>query len=235
MKKKIQTNEHYFYSAMSVLCFLFVVLGFGNFYGSHLIATEKIPAVIHVHAAIFFIWILLFVTQAVLIFKKKISLHMKTGQAALVVAAAMLLSGFFTARFAAQTGHTGIPGLQFPASEGFLLLNLASLLLFIILVTTGWFFRNTPETHKRLMLMASAAGLAPPAISRLPGISGVTPAIAGFVMIFILAGPVYDLIVYRKVHKAYLFSLPLVAFILPPVVAQLSSTELWIKVAHYLT
>jgi hypothetical protein len=234
---KFQTKEsdHKFFTFMSLATFFAVTIGFGNFYGRHLIAqNEPIATVIHIHGAVFLTWILTFVLQVYFAAKNKISLHMRVGKVAILIAAVMLVSGVLTSLYAAKTGHMGIPGVEFPTVEGFLLLNLSSLTVFIILSSAGWVYRNKPQFHKRFMLMATVAGLAPPGISRLPGLSGTTPAIAGTVLVFILLGPLYDLKFHKKIHSAYIYSLPLVIFILPPVVTILSATSVWISISRFL-
>jgi hypothetical protein len=230
-----QDSDHKFFTFMSLATFTAVTVGFGNFYG-HRLVTQQVPiaTVIHIHGAVFLAWILTFVLQVYFAAKNKITVHMKVGKAAIFIAVAMLLSGFMTSLYAAKTGHMGIPGVEFPTIEGFLLLNLSSLTVFIILTSAGWIYRNKPQFHKRFMLMATVAGLAPPGISRLPGLSGTTPAIAGTVLVFILLGPLYDLKFHKKIHRAYLYSLPLVIFILPPVVTILSSTSVWLSVTQFL-
>lgn len=230
-----RASDHKFFTYMSLASFFFVVVGFGNFYGRRVFTQpEPVSTIIHIHGAVFFSWIVAFVLQVYFITKNKIQLHMKVGKAAVIIAVAMLLSGFLTSVYAAKTGELGIPGVMFPTIEGFLLLNLASLAVFIFLAAAGWWNRNRPQYHKRFMLMATVAGLVPPGISRLPLLSGITPAIAATVMFFVLLGPIYDWKVHGKPHKAYLISLPLVIFILPPVVTAISSTEAWKSIAYFL-
>ena len=228
-------SDHKFFTFMSLAAFFAVVVGFGNVYGRRLVSQpEPIPTIIHIHGAVFLSWVITFVLQVYFVVKYKMALHIKLGKAATVIALAMLVSGFLTSIHAARTGHSGIPGVEFPTVEGFLLLNLSSLTVFLILAGAGWWFRNKPQTHKRLMLMATVAGLAPPGISRLPLLSGTTPAIAAVVMIFVSMGLIYDWKVHGKPHKSYLYSLPLVIFILPPIVTALASTEMWKRIADSL-
>lgn len=160
--------------------------------------------------------------------------HYRLGKMGIVLAGLMLFSAFFTALEAARQGHLGIPGVEFPTVGGFLFLNLASACIFTILAFAGWLLREKPHLHKRLMLMATVAGLAPPGISRLPLFSGHTPAIAAFTMLFIFAGPIYDWRTLGKPSKAYLFSLPLVVFILPPVVTAITGAAWWQEFTTYL-
>jgi hypothetical protein len=84
------------------------------------------------------------------------------------------------------------------------------------------------------MLTATVGGLLPPAIARLPFVAGHPPAIALVAIAFLLAGPAYDVIALRRVHLAYLASIPAAILATPPVASALSSTEAWRHVARLL-
>jgi hypothetical protein len=111
----------------------------------------------------------------------------------MVLAGLMLATGLTAAIEAARAGHKGIPGVEFPTREGFLLLDVVSACVFSALVAAGWRWRRRPQAHKRLMLAATVAGLVPPGISRLPGVAGHDGAIAALAIAFLLVGPTYDL------------------------------------------
>jgi hypothetical protein len=84
------------------------------------------------------------------------------------------------------------------------------------------------------MLMATVGGLLGPGVSRLPFASGRPPVIGVLALAFLLAGPVYDLVTRRRVHQAYLWGGLLAVATLPPVVAQLSASAVWHRVASWL-
>jgi hypothetical protein len=106
--------------------------------------------------------------------------------------------------------------------------------VFAALVGAGWYFRRSSQTHKRLMLMATAGALVGPGVSRLPFVSGKPPVIGMLALAFLLAGPVYDLVTRRRVHLAYVWSVLLALLAIPPVVAQLSATAVWHSMAAWL-
>lgn len=229
------TNEHRFFSTMAIFLFVVITLGFANTYGTRIfLDNESVPSVIHIHAFIFCSWLILFIAQCFSILKKNITLHKMIGSLGMILAGVMLFSGIITGVAAAKIGHLGIPGVEFPTVDGFLLLNISSACIFTILAFAGWVYRQDPQTHKRLMLMATVAGLAPPGISRLPLLSGHTPAIAAFTIFVIAIGPLYDWRRIGRPHPAYFYSLPLVLFILPPVVLALSETPMWKSIAGLL-
>jgi len=223
-----------FYATMSVVATAVIVAGFASTYGPKVISgSARVPAVIHVHAALFACWLVLFVGQTVLVMRGHVLAHTRVGNAGMALAGLMLATGFAAAVDAARGGHKGIPGVEFPTREGFLLLNLASVCVFSTLVAAGWWWRRRPQAHKRLMLAATVAGLMPPGISRLPGVAGHDGAIAGVAIAFLLVGPVYDLATRRRIHPAYA-GLLLAVLIVPPVVIQLSGTEAWHALAAWM-
>lgn len=209
---------------MSILTTGVILLGFLNTYGRRLwVAQEPVSPVIHVHAFLFTTWLFVFIAQCVFASRRKMALHVKLGSAGIILAGMMLFAALAAALESLRQGHLGIPGVLFPSKEGFFLLNMNSALIFTILTFAAWTQRHQPETHKRWMLMATVAGLAPPGISRLPLIAGHTPLVALTVIAFVSAGPIHDWLTTGRVHRAYLYSLPLVVLILPPVVAALAS------------
>ncbi len=228
-------TDRRFYATMSVVAAAVILTGFANTYGPKVLAGgPRVPSIVHLHAAVFTCWLVLFVAQTVLVARGHVALHMRLGNAGMVLAGVMLGVGLATAIATARAGHQGIPGVEFPSREGFLLLNVASILVFSVLVVAGWSFRRRPQIHKRLMLAATVGGLMPPGISRLPLVSGHAPAIAALVIAFLLVGPAYDLLTRRRVHPAYA-GLLLAVLIVPPVVIRMSATGAWLAVASWMT
>jgi hypothetical protein len=226
--------DHRFFSIVSVVTSVTIVAGFWNTYLPKILSGTPLPPIIHVHAAIFTSWLAFYVTQTTLVLNGKTTVHRRLGIAGAVLAVLMLVVGTATSITVTRLGHRGIPGVEFPDPAGFLLLNLNALFVFAILVAAGWYFRRNAQAHKRLMLMATMSGLVGPGVSRLPFISGKPPIIALFVLGFLLTGPIYDLVTRRRVHAAYLWSVPLAFLAVPPIVAQLSASTAWQRVAAML-
>lgn len=215
------------YFVMAIVSFMLICLGFGNFYLPRVFNPEEvISSNIHIHAATFFAWMILFLVQSTLVYKRKVALHVHLGSLGFFLAIAMLASAIVTTLEITEAGHKGIPGLMFTSPEGFFLLNINAILIFTGLALTGLYFRNKPDMHKRLMLMATVLGLTPPAISRLPLVSGNEALIPVVVAIVVLAAPIYEWYTQRTFHKAYRLSMPLIIFILPPVV-EILAQAIW--------
>lgn len=228
-------KEHVFFSTLAIVLVVVIVAGFSNTYlpkrvGSNLV---PVPGIIHFHAAVFACWLAFFLFQVTLIVRGKVALHRKLGNYGVAFSLVMLLTGFAAGIESAKAGHLGIPGVMFPDVEGFLLLNVNSIIVFVILTLLGWRYRNDSPAHKRFMLMANAGGLTPPGAARLPFVAG-TAAIAPVAIVFVLAGPVYDFIKYRKLHWSYIPSILLTLVSIPPVIQLLASTAVWKQIAVWL-
>lgn len=228
-------GDHRFFSLMAIVTAATIVTGFAHTYLPKVVTgVPALPPIVHLHAAIFSCWLVFFVAQTTLILTGRTAIHRRLGVAGVVLASLMLVVGTATAIAVARLGHRGIPGVEFPDAEGFLLLNLGSITVFATLVGFGWYFRRNAQTHKRLMLMATVGGLVGPGVSRLPFASGRPPVIGVLALAFLLAGPVYDLVTRRRVHPAYLWGGLLAIAAIPPVVALESATAAWHSIASWL-
>jgi hypothetical protein len=228
-------GDHRFFSTMAIVSSLTIVAGFFNTYAPKVMTGEPaVPPIIHLHALLFASWLIVFVAQTTLVLGGRTDLHRRLGAASMVLAGLMLAVGVTTAVTAARLGHRGIPGVEFTDVEGFLLLNLAAIVVFAILVAAAWYFRRNAQVHKRLMLMSATGALIGPGVSRLPFFSGNTPAIGMLVLAFLFAGPVYDLVTRRRIHTAYIWAVLLSFLTVPPIVAQLSATAAWHSFAGLL-
>lgn len=153
----------YFLIALIISAIMFV--GFAkNYYLRTWIGTRAITAMVHVHGLIMTAWTLLFLTQTLLIAKRRTDLHRKLGKAGAILAIVVVALGIYTIAGSILRRHmrTDVESLAltFIAFDGL------SLLLFGGLVITALRARSRPPIHKRLMLMALVS-LLPPAFGRL--------------------------------------------------------------------
>ncbi len=194
----------------------------------------SLTPLVHVHAIVGSLWIILFITQAGLIARQRHDLHRTLGAASLVLAVALIIIGYWTAVGAARAGSSP-PGWDHKA---FLLIPLSSLVLFGSFVAAGVLNRHRPDYHKRLMLLGTIALLLP-ALARL-----VRMVSAPFLPLGVLGGLVvlnfyvaaliaFDLIRLGKVHPVT-FCGALIFLIAWPARVCLGSTEGWQNVAQIL-
>lgn len=228
-----RTRERWFYLGFGVVAAGVVFAGFERtYYLKHLFATPRLPLLLHIHGFVFTLWLLLFFVQPLLVAFKRVDLHRRLGVAGGILAAAMIVVIVLTSIEVTKPGFRAGP----PVPLRFLSLPLINILEFAILVAAGFWFRKKPETHKRLMVMATISIL-PAAIARLPiafiqshgalGFFGVTDAI-------LLACIAYDVISRRRLHPAYLWG-AIFLVVTQPACIQVGHMAWFISFAQWLT
>lgn len=134
-----------------------------NYYLRAWLGTRAITAMVHVHGLVMTMWVVLFLTQTLLVEKRRTDLHRKLGLAGASLAIIIVGLGVYTILGSIMRQHLDtsarLYALEFVAFDG------VSLLLFGGLVLMAMRLRSRPQTHKRLMLMAMIA-LLPPAFGR---------------------------------------------------------------------
>lgn len=195
-------RDRKFYVSMAVVFAAIIFAGFARTYFlKAFFHTPALRPLLHLHGAIFTSWLLLLIAQTSLVAAKRTDIHRKLGVAGGVLAALMVVVGYIVAIHAAQRGHApkGIPPLIF------LVIPLGDIFSFTVLVASALIYRRQPEMHKRLMLLATIAILAP-GIGRLPFafISGPVPLFA-LVDAVLLICVAYDLFTRKRVHPAYIW------------------------------
>lgn len=229
--------DRLFYSGIAISMALIVFIGFSQTY--YLKAFGQAPMVtlsggpmtllVHVHAALFTGWVLLFVVQTTLVARHKVAIHRRMGVAGAVLAALMLILGMLTALKMAARGAA--PGGIDPLS--FLMIPLSDMFFFGAFVVAALCLRANREAHKRLMLLAYVS-IVVAAVARLPGVLPLGPlAFFGLAFVFVLAGVVYDLATRRRVHPVYLWGGGLLVLSVPLRLA-VSRTDAWKGVAELL-
>lgn len=220
--------ERIFYSGMSLVILLSVVAGFGpTFFFRSLTDAPPLPPVVFLHGVVMTAWVLLLVVQTWLVASGRKAVHKRIGVAGLALAAVMIPVGYITAVEAVRRGFDPV-GTGSPLT--FLTQPLGDLAIFGSFVALAVVFRHRPELHKRLMLLATAGALLPPALGRLPG---PRPLLA-FVLYAILlaAGPVFDWITRRRIHPIY-WAAPLL-FLSVPARRLIGATDAWHEFARWL-
>lgn len=147
-----------FFSGLATLFLVFVFIGFARSY--YLAGLFKAPLpnmLLHVHGAVFSLWVLLLITQTSLVSAKRVDVHRRLGVLGFGLAFVMVVLGVLVAndqllRFAASppAEHPGIEGVR-----AFYAIPLGEILMFCALVYFGFRNRFRPTVHKRLMLIAT--------------------------------------------------------------------------------
>lgn len=225
-------TDRRFFMGMALVIAAVVLFGFApTFYLRGWYHSEPLLSIFQIHGFVFTLWVVLFVTQTALVSARRTDLHRKLGVLGVVLAPLMLVLGYSAAITAARRGFA-TPGL--PPPLVFLAVPAFDLIVFATLVGTGLWFRRTPATHKRLMLLSTIAVLTA-AIARLPYVLPLgPPAFFGLTDLLIVAAFVYDRMTRGRIHPALLWGgLFLVAS--QPLRLFVSGTDTWLAIATWLT
>lgn len=230
--------DRLFYGGIAVVMGLTVLGGFARTYYGPLLMSGAgatfsggpLTVLIHAHATLFTLWVVLFIVQTALVATRRVDLHRRLGVAGAVLAAAMVLAGLGTAIAAAARGSAP-PDVD---PKAFLAVPLFDLVLFSSFVIAALALRRQKEAHKRLMLLAYVSIIAA-ATARLPGVLPLgPPAFFGLALLFAAAGAVYDYISRRRVHPVYWWGGAALLMSVPLRLA-ISGTAAWRGFAELLT
>jgi hypothetical protein len=193
-------SDRRFFGGMALLAGVTVFAGFArSYYLKDFFGTPPLTRLVHLHGLLFTAWILLFVTQTSLIAVRRVDLHRRLGVLGAILAATMVPVGYVVAIEAARLGRT--PG---PPPLIFLAIPLGAIVTFAVLAAAGLLLRRRSAAHKRLMLLATIALIAP-AIARMPFVGARPPVTMTLTSLFVVACLVYDRVVRGRVHPAFLW------------------------------
>ncbi|MCU1319800.1 MAG: hypothetical protein JWP98_1318 [Edaphobacter sp.] len=167
-----RTVERVFYSGMAILLCVCVFIGFSPTYFQAGMMRAPLPSpILHIHGAVFTLWMLLFVVQAALISARRVKWHRSFGTVAFCLPPIMIVLGVIAAIDALHRG-VKIGPLDPAVSAAIPLIGIVG---FTIVIYASWRARRRPDAHKRLILIATM-GLVAAASAAFPGLaSGFRP------------------------------------------------------------
>ena len=231
----------WFYVSMAVTCLLVSVAAFGP---SIVDPSRRLGSsnwLIAAHGGLFFLWLMVFVAQTLLIKRGAYFTHRRLGMASAALALAMVVVGYVTAIQMTRRGFDFSGDLDLKHDPlgpiGQLIFPLLDIVEFALLVAAGYAFRRIGHYHKRLMLFATVA-LLPAPFAHLIGHSALLRTHGTVVIIPIFlslaASAVYDLAAFRRVHPVSLW-IGLAMFILDNLSATvIGHSGLWLRLAQRL-
>lgn len=227
-----RTHDRIFFGGMAALMVATVLLGFGHtYYFAGRVAADPI---IHIHAAVFSMWFVLYVVQTCLIPAGKLHWHRTLGYWSYGWAVLMLVMGVLAATDLMRRGlmHTAV--VVGPDPKTFYIVNMIGLLTFAVLIAGSYVARRRPDMHKRLVLYATLSMLNN-AIDRWPyQAMGVHATRAHWIYLgYLLIPVVYDLMSLHRIHRATLFAAPFVA-VLQKLEMPLGKTQAWHAFATFM-
>jgi hypothetical protein len=203
-----RTVERVFYSGMAILLCVCVYIGFSPSYFQAGMLRAPLPSpILHVHGAVFTLWMLLFVVQAALISARRVKWHRSLGIVAFCLPPIMIVLGVMAAIDALHRG-VKIGPLDPAVSAAIPLIGITG---FAIVIYSAWRARRRPDAHKRLILIATM-GLVSAAFGRfpwdrigLPPAAGAATGLGTLLLILI----VYELISIHRIHRSTMWAAPL--------------------------
>lgn len=147
-----------FYLASALAALAIVLVGFNLTYLQPLVSRDYAgPWWGHVHGALALGWVLLAIAQSWLA-PRKLAMHRRLGLAALVIIPCWFASTIMIAREAALMA---LERGDIDGAQNNVLGSITSPLIVLVLVALALHFRRTPQTHKRLIFVASVLMLWP--------------------------------------------------------------------------
>ena len=199
----VQTGrwDHVFVSTMSAAMAVVVGVGFSRTYSVR-IAAGTVSPLAHLHGAVFALWMILFLVQALLVAQGKTRWHRRVGVGAAFFAVVILVSGTVTAIVAVRHGFHGNPPTPQTPLAFLLAAPLRDMVVFGWLTGAAIALSRDVQTHKRLMIIATLGALVPAGAGRFSN------PFFGLIVVLVLlaAGPVYDWLSHRRVYGAYIWA-----------------------------
>jgi hypothetical protein len=197
-------RDRTFYIAMALAVVASVFAGFARTYFLRpYFWPNSLAPYIHVHGAAFTTWIALFVAQVVLIATRRTDVHRRLGWVAAGLAALMIPIALTTA---VLSGQRNVAAGNAAGARIFFAVPVFSMITFLILTAAAVYCRQRPETHKRLMLLATI-NILDAAIARWPLALIASTAWTYYVVtdLFIVAAIAYDYASRKRLYAAYVW------------------------------
>lgn len=201
--------ERMFYAGMSVLMLGSVLFGFAHSYFLAGMVAAPLPnKLIHIHGAVFTLWIVFLLVQTALVTTKKVRVHRALGVYGFLLAAAMCVLGPMAAVDQLRRGHAPF-GMN---PETFFIIPVTAIALFAVFIAWSWRARFQPAAHKRLIMLGTITIL-DAAIGRWPvAVLQTHPPLQAFILLgFVALIAMFDLLSIHKIHRVTMWGFLLIA------------------------
>jgi hypothetical protein len=194
--------DNYFFSGLAFLILITVFVGFARTYFLAGVFHAPLPnLLIHIHGAAFSSWILLLITQTLLVSAGRVDIHRRLGLFGFGLACLMVILGILAASNSLARGFAP-PGSGFDPRT-FYAIPIGGMIIFATLIFFAYRARFNPAAHKRLIMIATIALLDAP--TGRPPFTVITARPffdSTFIFLFLLLLIAYDLWSTGKVHRA---------------------------------
>lgn len=149
-----------FYLSLAVTCLAIALIGFAPTYW-HGLATGTFRGgpPVHLHALIFYGWLILLIVQAALAAQGRINIHRMLGRAGVALAVMLVISGMTVSIAGGIRGEDAGFGR---GSRAFMIVSWSAMIVFGTLVWLAIANAGRPDRHRRLMFAATISMLGAP-------------------------------------------------------------------------
>jgi hypothetical protein len=156
--RRLVRSDDLFFLGMAVVALIAVFVGFARTYFLAGLFRAPLPnLLIHIHGAVFTLWIIFFISQIGLVTTRRVPLHRRIGRFGFGLAVVMIVLGVLAASDRLAR-HVGEGANDTPEGvRAFYAVGIGGMLMFATFVWLGYRNRSNPAVHKRLMLFATFA------------------------------------------------------------------------------
>ncbi len=200
--------KRYFYVLLGIAAIVIVHIGFSQTYLAPVLSgTFGKRKILHVHGAIFMLWLVVSTVQPFLIQKKQFQWHKRIGVLGFVLAGVMTLFGLY---IGISTTHIKISQGAEQAAREFLFMPITDMILFATFAALALLSVKNPEAHKRYIVL-TALSILPAATVRSFSLftwwtnnEVVDTLLALLIMeVTLYLALIFDYVVNRKIHPVY--------------------------------
>ncbi len=200
----LRRRTRQFYVAITLVLIVMVIRGFWpTYFGQLFGASVSRPWIMHLHSAYFTGWMVLLLTQVGLIYGGRVRVHRRIGMRVGIAYGVGLIALGLIVTMVAPVLHVRAGEWTVDRAAGFLLLPLVDMVLFAGFFAAAIAYRNKPEIHKRLILVATIAVVFA-AVARMGFESNLVFFLVWLAPLFACIG--FDFATRRRVHSVYIVS-----------------------------
>jgi len=209
--------EHRFYVGAALLMIFLSIAGFGPSIIEQSRRNAPSSPMVIAHGMVVGAWLLLFLIQAALVATGRIAVHRRLGSVGPALALAMIVLGVVVLIGFGRRGYDlsgdvvrAISRTASPQNPAVVLFPLSELVSFGILVGLALRYRQRPDIHKRLMLLAAVPILVEPLLHMVGHLSLYWPALQGrgiavavpITLLLLSATLIHDRVSRGRIHPA---------------------------------
>lgn len=222
----------------TILGLALLVLAIGGFWPQYFSAVTGRTAgpttqfwLIHLHAAVFTVWLLIYISQAALIMTGRARVHLKLGPWLAAYGFAIAALGLYAAALLAH--RRGLRENDFEAAAAFVFFPVIDMVYFAGFLAAAVAYRKIPHLHKRAMFLATFS-IAVVGLGRLVGQTGFESALVWQPLNLapLLIAIAYDMFVCRKVYA--IMAIGLIVHLFRLNAEHFSTSEAWLPLGRAL-